>query len=66
MFHHCRTVCRRAERCLVALHRVEPQRPECLKYLNRLSDWLFVMGRRVAHDRGEEEVVWRPGDRSEA
>lgn len=64
-FHQARTVCRRAERCLCELHEREPQRPESLKYLNRLSDWLFVMGRRAVHDRGEEEVLWRPGDRSE-
>ncbi|MEL6189659.1 MAG: cob(I)yrinic acid a,c-diamide adenosyltransferase [Myxococcota bacterium] len=64
--HQARTVCRRAERGLVALHADEPQRSECLRYLNRLSDWLFVMGRRAVHDRGEQEVLWRPGDRSES
>lgn len=63
--HQSRTVCRRAERHLVELHRAEPQRAECLQYLNRLSDWLFVMGRRAVHDRGEAEVLWRPGDRAE-
>lgn len=64
--HQARTTCRRAERVLVELHAQEPQRPECLSYVNRLSDWLFVMGRRAVHDRGEDEVLWRPGDRSEA
>jgi cob(I)alamin adenosyltransferase len=63
--HQARTVCRRAERCLVDLHADTPQRHECLAYLNRLSDWLFVMGRRAVHDRGEDEVLWRPGDRTE-
>ncbi len=63
--HQARTVCRRAERHLVDMHRAEPQRPECLAYVNRLSDWLFVMGRRAVHDRGESEVLWRPGDRAE-
>ena len=64
-FHQARTVCRRGERALVALQRSEPQRPECLRYTNRLSDWLFVMGRRAVHNRSEDEVLWRPGDRSE-
>lgn len=63
--HLARTVCRRAERRLVELHASEPQRDVCLRYVNRLSDWLFVMGRRAVHDAGEAEVLWRPGDRSE-
>lgn len=63
LLHQARTVCRRAERRLVALHAAEPQREEALKYLNRLSDWLFVMGRHAAVSRGYEEVLWRPGDR---
>lgn len=63
--HVARTVCRRAERRLVALSAEEPQRSECIQYINRLSDWLFVMGRRLVLDGGEEEVLWRPGDRSE-
>lgn len=61
--HVARTVCRRAERRLVTLHRTAPQREETLRYLNRLSDWLFVMGRRAAKDAGEAEVLWKPGDR---
>lgn len=64
LLHQARTVCRRAERCLVALDRAEPQRGETLRYLNRLSDWLFVMGRRAALDDGRDEVLWRPGQRS--
>lgn len=63
LFHQARTVARRAERCLVSLHRAEPQRAEVLRYVNRLSDWLFVMGRRSAHDLGREEVLWKPGQR---
>lgn len=66
LLHQARTVCRRAERRLVDLHAAEPQRAECLSYLNRLSDWLFVMGRRAVQDRGEAEVLWRPGDRTES
>lgn len=61
--HVARTVCRRAERRLVTLHRAEPQRSEVLIYVNRLSDWLFVMGRKAAKDAGIGELMWRPGDR---
>jgi cob(I)alamin adenosyltransferase len=63
LHHQARTVCRRAERRLVALHRAEPQRPVCIRYLNRLSDWLFVMGRVAASADGQGELLWRPGER---
>lgn len=63
LMHQARTVCRRAERRLVALHQQAPQRPLVLIYVNRLSDWLFVMGRQAAVGRGYEEVLWKPGDR---
>jgi cob(I)alamin adenosyltransferase len=59
--HVARTVCRRAERRLVALHRVSEQRAETLKFLNRLSDWLFVMGRAAVVRAGRSEVLWVPG-----
>jgi cob(I)alamin adenosyltransferase len=59
--HLARTVCRRAERELVALSRNEPVRGEALRYLNRLSDYLFVLSRAVAHAFGEPEVLWQPG-----
>jgi cob(I)alamin adenosyltransferase len=61
--HVARTVCRRAERRIVTLHRAEPQRREVLEYVNRLSDWMFVMGRKAAADAGKGELMWRPGDR---
>lgn len=61
--HQARTVCRRAERSLVTMLEREPERPVCLQYLNRLSDWLFVMGRHAAVSSGHGEVLWRPGDR---
>jgi cob(I)alamin adenosyltransferase len=64
LFHQARTVCRRAERCLVTLNRSEPQREVAVHYLNRLSDWLFVMGRSTAIASGHGEVLWRPGARS--
>lgn len=56
--HVCRTVCRRAERLVVALHQVEPVEELVLKYLNRLSDFFFVLGRKIAHDLDVKEVTW--------
>lgn len=56
--HLARTVCRRAERTAVALARSEPVRPEALRYLNRLSDWFFVVARAAAHRFGVPEVLW--------
>jgi cob(I)alamin adenosyltransferase len=58
--HLARTVCRRAERRLVALGRKEPVNPQGIIYLNRLSDLLFVMARR-ANDGGRGDVLWVPG-----
>ena len=58
--HLCRTVGRRAERAAVALAADEPVNPEAVRYLNRLSDWLFVAG-RVANDGGRADVLWVPG-----
>jgi cob(I)alamin adenosyltransferase len=57
--HQARTVCRRAERWLVMLQESEPVNPEALRYLNRLSDWLFVAARVVAWRAGTEERTWR-------
>jgi cob(I)alamin adenosyltransferase len=56
--HLARTVCRRAERQVVTLRRAEPIRGEALRYLNRLSDYLFVIARAVAHQLGDPEVLW--------
>ncbi len=58
--HHARTVCRRAERLTVALAGAEPVGEAAIRYLNRLSDWLFVAG-RVANDNGDRDVLWVPG-----
>ena len=58
MAHICRTVCRRAERLLVALTRIEPIRDEARIYLNRLSDWIFVVGREVSRRLNSPEVLW--------
>lgn len=56
--HLARTVCRRAERILVALHHQEAQRSEILQYLNRLSDWLFVLARHCNELSGQTETPW--------
>ncbi|ESQ77180.1 cob(I)yrinic acid a,c-diamide adenosyltransferase [Asticcacaulis sp. AC402] len=58
--HLARTVVRRAERDAVTLNRTEPVNPEALKYLNRLSDLLFVLARH-ANDKGRADVLWVPG-----
>lgn len=57
--HLARTVCRRAERLCVRLSRDEPVDPAILKYLNRLSDALFVLARWVAKAQGEPELLWK-------
>jgi len=56
--HVARTVCRRAERSLVALSRKEPVGAFALKYLNRLSDWLFVLARHENRLKGFREASW--------
>jgi cob(I)alamin adenosyltransferase len=53
-----RTLIRRAEREVVALFKVEPVKPQILTYLNRLSDFLFMLARRVNKDEGKKELVW--------
>ncbi|MDX1615959.1 MAG: cob(I)yrinic acid a,c-diamide adenosyltransferase [Candidatus Promineifilaceae bacterium] len=59
--HVARTICRRAERTVVALDRSEEVNSEILVYLNRLSDALFVMARYENHVRGVEEPLWDTG-----
>ena len=61
--HICRTVCRRAERSLVFLNETEAVRPELIKYLNRLSDYLFVLARYMSKINNESEEYWNPNDR---
>jgi cob(I)alamin adenosyltransferase len=56
--HVARTVCRRAEREVVTLARHDAVRPQAIRYLNRLSDLLFVMARVVARGSGHGEVLW--------
>jgi cob(I)alamin adenosyltransferase len=57
--HLARTVCRRAEREVVTLSRQESVRPEAIRYLNRLSDLLFVLARVLARASGHGEVLWQ-------
>lgn len=57
--HLARTIVRRAERCSVALSRAESVRPQALRYLNRLSDLLFVLARVLARADGHGEVLWQ-------
>lgn len=58
--HIARCVCRRAERICIALNDQEPVSALVLKYLNRLSDYLFVLGRMMAQELDAEEVKWEP------
>lgn len=57
--HICRTVCRRTERCVVHLAGEETVRNEALIYLNRLSDWFFVVGRVIADRLQVNEILWK-------
>lgn len=56
--HQARTICRRAERLCVALSKTEPVDPQIIKFINRLSDTLFVLARWVAKTQGEPEFLW--------
>ncbi|TDE04118.1 cob(I)yrinic acid a,c-diamide adenosyltransferase [Flavobacterium hiemivividum] len=58
--HIARCVCRRAERLAVHLSHNEPVAEIAIKYLNRLSDYLFVLARKLSHDLNAEEVKWIP------
>lgn len=58
--HVARCVCRRAERRVLTLAQQEPTNPEVLKYLNRLSDYLFVAA-RMANAKGKTDILWQPG-----
>jgi cob(I)alamin adenosyltransferase len=57
--HLCRTVSRRAERLVVALASVESVDPLALQYLNRLSDYFFILARYLAFQAGAAEVIWK-------
>jgi cob(I)alamin adenosyltransferase len=67
LLHVARTVCRRAERDVLRLMRVDEVGPGPLRYLNRLSDLLFVLSRWIGRHRGEREFLWeRPIEREAA
>jgi len=59
--HIARTVCRRAERCCVKMEKKEMEIESLIiKYLNRLSDYLFILARFAAHQLGVKETPWKP------
>ncbi len=58
--HIARCVCRRAERLATALYEIEPFDQHTLKYLNRLSDYLFVLARKLSYDLKAKEIKWIP------
>ncbi len=58
--HHARTVCRRAERHMVSLSRIEKINEISIGYINRLSDFLFVLA-RYENEKGSNDVLWVPG-----
>ncbi|MFO7825240.1 MAG: cob(I)yrinic acid a,c-diamide adenosyltransferase [Cyclobacterium sp.] len=62
MAHITRTVCRRAERCIVLLMETSPVESLVLEFINRLSDYLFVLGRQLAVELNVNEITWRPGN----
>ncbi|MBK9254498.1 MAG: cob(I)yrinic acid a,c-diamide adenosyltransferase [Saprospiraceae bacterium] len=58
--HICRTVCRRAERRVITLSRMSEVDDKIIIYLNRLSDYLFVLARKIGFDRQIAEIPWEP------
>lgn len=65
--HMARTICRRAERRLATLIAQDDDvSPLALQYLNRLSDWLFVVSRHIAREHGGTEVLWVRQDHAES
>ncbi len=58
--HIARTICRRAERMITYLNENEPVNPLILRYINRLSDFLFVLARKLSSDLEAEEIKWIP------
>jgi cob(I)alamin adenosyltransferase len=57
--HVCRTVCRRAERRIVALSELSQISPEILQYVNRLSDYLFVLAKKINFNAHHSEIIWQ-------
>lgn len=63
--HLARTVCRRAERMTTLLHEQSPVPPIILSYLNRLSDYLFILARKLSAELQADEIKWIPRDKKE-
>jgi cob(I)alamin adenosyltransferase len=61
MTHLCRTICRRAERSMVRLHHSEALSEAARRYVNRLSDLLFILGRTLNRAGGRGDVLWQKG-----
>lgn len=57
--HVCRTVCRRAERCIYRVHADDPVEPAVLQYINRLSDYFFALARKESYRLSGQEVTWQ-------
>ncbi len=57
--HIARTVCRRAERCIVKLSAEAPVSEKIIKYVNRLSDFLFILARKLLKDFNKPEIIWK-------
>ncbi len=58
--HICRCICRRAERQVISLSEIEEVNSIIKKYLNRLSDYLFVLSRKISKELKAEETAWKP------
>jgi len=63
--HLCRTVCRRAERAMVRLHGTEALSEEARRFINRLSDLLFILGRLLNRAHGRGDVLWQKAKNAE-
>jgi len=57
--HICRTVCRRAERRILSLAEVAQISPNIVQYVNRLSDYLFVLAKKINFNAGQQEIIWQ-------
>jgi cob(I)alamin adenosyltransferase len=57
--HVCRTVCRRAERRIAALSETATVGPEIIQYVNRLSDYLFVLAKKINFNNNTHEIIWQ-------
>jgi len=57
--HHIRTITRRAETCIIMLNEQEQINDNCIKYVNRLSDLFFVLGRILNKRSGKKDIIWK-------